>query len=99
MRKLKHISIIIPCYNEEEVLEKTHERLSSIMKTILQNSKCSDYEILYVNDGSKDGTQKILDGIFARDSHARVLVCAGISVCRGPFRGIGFCERGRGRDH
>jgi polyisoprenyl-phosphate glycosyltransferase len=94
MRKLQCISIIIPCYNEEEVIETTHQRLTSIMKSLLKNSKCSDYEILYVNDGSKDGTQKILDGIFTSDPHTRILVlrrnfglqgalCAGLAHAKG----------------
>ena len=94
MRKLHRISIIIPCYNEEEVIENTHERISSIMQAIVKNSKCGTYEILYVNDGSKDKTQKILDGIYKKDDHARVLVlrknfglqgalCAGLANAQG----------------
>ncbi len=94
MRKLKFISIIIPCYNEEEVIEATHQRMTSIMEGILKGSKCGSYEILYVNDGSNDGTQKVLDGIFARDNRARILVlrrnfglqgalCAGLAMAQG----------------
>jgi glycosyltransferase involved in cell wall biosynthesis len=93
-RKLSKISIIVPCYNEEEVLETTHQRISSIMQAIVRNSKCATYEILYVNDGSKDGTQKILNEIFAKDPHARILelrrnfglqgaLCAGLSFAKG----------------
>lgn len=94
MRKLHHISIIIPCYNEVEVIEETHQRMTSIMQALLKNAKCSNYEILYVNDGSKDGTQKVLDNIFNKDHHARVLVlrrnfglqgalCAGLAFAKG----------------
>ena len=74
MRKLGSISIVIPCYNEEEVIESTHQRLSSIMQGLVKKSVCSSYEILFVNDGSRDGTQKILDRIFDEDRHARMLV-------------------------
>ena len=94
MRKLHKISIIIPCYNEEEVISSTHERLTSIMQALVKKSKCSDYEILYVNDGSKDKTQKILGDIFSQDAHARILVlrrnfglqgalCAGLAYAQG----------------
>jgi len=74
MRKLQSISIIIPCFNEEEVIESTHQRITSIMQGLVKNSKCSNYEILYINDGSKDKTQKILEDIYNRDNHTRVLV-------------------------
>jgi len=94
MRKLHSISIIIPCYNEEEVIESSHQRITSIMKDILKNSKCDSYEVVYVNDGSSDATQKILDGIFTQDPHVRVLVlrrnfglqgaiCAGLAMAKG----------------
>jgi glycosyltransferase involved in cell wall biosynthesis len=74
MRKLTSISIIIPVYNEEEVIENTHQRITSIMQAIVRSSKCSTYEILYVNDGSEDKTQKILEDIYSKDNHTRVLV-------------------------
>ena len=94
MRKLHCLSIIIPCFNEEEVIESTHQRMSSIMHSLTQYSKCSSYEILYVNDGSKDGTQKILENIFSHDKHVRVLnlrrnfglqgaISAGLSFAKG----------------
>lgn len=94
MRKLALISIIIPCYNEQEVIEATHQRMTSILQALLTSGKCGNYEILYVNDGSKDSTQNILEGIFQRDLHARVLtlrrnfglqgaLCAGLAFAKG----------------
>ncbi len=94
MRKLETLSIIIPCYNEEEVLEGTHQRMSALLQGLIRKGKCADYEILYVNDGSKDQTQKLLDGIFKRDKHVRVAalrrnfglqgaLCAGLTLARG----------------
>jgi glycosyltransferase involved in cell wall biosynthesis len=74
MRKLKKISIIVPCFNEQEVIESTHQRLTSILKSLIKESKCQDYEIVYVNDGSRDQTQKILENIFATDKKARIVV-------------------------
>jgi len=94
MRKLKTISIIIPCYNEQEVIESTHERMTLIMGDLVKRAVCTNYEILYVNDGSKDQTQKILENIFKNDAHARVLqlrrnfglqgaLCAGLVFAQG----------------
>ena len=94
MRKLHQISIIVPCYNEEEVIEATHQRLTLIMEGLVKSSKCGGYEILYVNDGSKDMTRQILNSIFAIDPHTRVLelrnnfglqgaLCAGLSFAQG----------------
>ena len=49
------ISIIIPCYNEEDVLPKLFERLGAVAATWN-----ADYEIICVDDGSRDRTWEIL---------------------------------------
>jgi glycosyltransferase involved in cell wall biosynthesis len=74
LRKLKKISIVVPCFNEQEVIETTHQRLSDILKSLINASKCIDYEILYVNDGSSDQTQKVLSEIFSREKNVRIIV-------------------------
>ena len=74
MRTLGKISIIVPCYNEQEVLETTHQRLAFILNSLVQKSKCSSYEIVYVDDGSKDATLKILEEIFSKNKNVRVVV-------------------------
>jgi dolichol-phosphate mannosyltransferase len=62
------ISIVVPCFNEQDVIRQTHERLTdALSKTDL------DYEIVYVNDGSRDRTLKILRELAAADSHIRVI--------------------------
>ena len=48
----KKISVIIPCYNEEEALEIIYEAILKEMKNI----EAYDYELLLINDGSTDGT-------------------------------------------
>jgi len=94
MRRLNCLSIIIPCHNEQEVLEETHQRMTVILQGLLKNTQCRDYEILYVNDGSKDGTQNVLDRLFQEDKHVRVVVlrrnfglqgalCAGLAYSKG----------------
>ena len=53
---MKKISIIIPAYNEEESLPFLYERLTKIINEI-KNYK---FEVLFVNDGSKDKTLDII---------------------------------------
>ncbi|RLJ37139.1 glycosyltransferase family 2 protein [Acidovorax sp. 106] len=61
MKKL--ISIVVPAYNEELVLPIFHSRIDSIIKPIEKY----DWEIVFVNDGSRDSTQNIIDNIQSCD--------------------------------
>ena len=54
------LSIIVPCYNEEEVLPIFHSRLVASLSGIEGN-----WEVIYVNDGSKDGTLSIIKELHA----------------------------------
>ena len=49
------ISVVVPCYNEEKVLQLTYNELSCELAEITH-----DYEIIFVNDGSRDGTLECL---------------------------------------
>ncbi len=60
--------MVVPAYNEEAVISETHRRLSAVLAALEL-----DYEIIYVNDGSRDRTAEILQGLAAGDSHVRVL--------------------------
>jgi len=55
-----NISIIIPWYNEEEVLPLTLERLNSLSVDLLSNEDCDDVEFVMVDDGSQDRTAELL---------------------------------------
>jgi len=62
------ISIVIPAYNEQEVLPTFHERLTAALTTI-------NYaiEVVYINDGSTDETLTILEDLYARDSRVTLV--------------------------
>ncbi len=49
---MKKISIIIPCYNEEESVPLFYNEITKVFKEL----KKYDYELLFMNDGSKDKT-------------------------------------------
>lgn len=64
------LSVIVPCYNEQDVLRATHERLTSV----LAGMSWLDYELIFINDGSHDDTQAILTQLQLVDPHVRVLL-------------------------
>ncbi len=88
MKKL--LSLIVPVYNEEEVLPASYERMSAAMAAL----EGYDYEIIYVNDGSRDGTMKQLRKIagehtdvhvvsFSRNFGHQLAVTAGMDRAKG----------------
>jgi glycosyltransferase involved in cell wall biosynthesis len=62
------ISIVVPCFNEEEVLRSTNRRLVMVLEQLSLS-----FEILYVDDGSTDATPEILRELQALDERIRVI--------------------------
>ncbi len=62
--------IVIPCYNEEEVLPTTSKLFLEELITLIRKEKISDSSrILFVNDGSRDGTWNIIKELAKKDEH------------------------------
>ena len=60
--------LVVPCYNEEEVLPETARRLGDKLAALTAAGKISpDSRVLFVNDGSKDRTWELIRGLHARD--------------------------------
>ncbi len=59
---LKRLSVVIPLYNEEENIDELHGRLTEVLESL-----GIEYEIIYVDDGSTDGTMKLLDTLAQSD--------------------------------
>ncbi len=60
--------IVVPCYNEQDALPQSHDRLMKIVDEMIANGGISqDSKLLYVDDGSRDDTWKIVDR-FAKES-------------------------------
>ena len=70
MSKKNRISIIVPCYNEEDVL---HEFYVQTVKVLKDNMACEDYEIIFVDDGSKDRTCEIIEEFSKQDDHVEYI--------------------------
>lgn len=63
------ITLIVPCYNEEEVLPIFYEETTKICSCL----NAYDYELLFVNDGSSDNTLSVIKGFADVDSHVKYL--------------------------
>ena len=67
---MKKLSLVIPMYYEEEVAQTCYDRVKSNLDQIKDNY---DYEIIFVNDGSKDKTLSILKDIAKKDKKVKVV--------------------------
>lgn len=64
MKRDKTLYVVIPCYNEEEVLEETTKRLKEKLNKLIKDKKISNKsKVMYVNDGSKDNTWELIKKI------------------------------------
>ena len=83
------LSIVVPIFNEEQNLPELHRRLSDAARAITPS-----YEIVFVNDGSRDESRSILQILSQRDEHVyyihfsrnfghQIAVTAGLDRCRG----------------
>ncbi|MEG1544251.1 MAG: glycosyltransferase family 2 protein, partial [Tannerellaceae bacterium] len=84
---MKKLSVIVPCYNEEAVITESYRRTKLALKALPNPT-----EIIYINDGSSDGTRRMLNDIANSDPEVKVLhfsrnfghqpaVTAGINYC------------------
>jgi polyisoprenyl-phosphate glycosyltransferase len=62
------LSVVVPCYNEQESIHACHEKLTEVLSALQ-----ASYEIVYVDDGSRDKTSELLEQIHARDPHVVVV--------------------------
>ncbi|MDR5726086.1 MAG: glycosyltransferase family 2 protein [Terriglobia bacterium] len=83
------ISVVVPIYNEEELISQFHEAVADALSTVDE-----DWEVVYVNDGSKDSSLELLRELQTSDSHVVVVdlsrnwghmgaISAGLRTARG----------------
>src|SRR5580704_6876574 len=83
------VSVVVPIYNEEELIVRFHQAVASAME-----SARTQWEVVYVNDGSTDSSLELLRGLQAADSHVVVVelsrnwghmgaISAGLRIARG----------------
>ena len=66
---MKKISVVVPCYNEEEGIEIFYKELKNELDLIKNYTK----EIIFINDGSKDNTIKILKDLRLKDKKIKII--------------------------
>ena len=75
---MQRLMIVVPCYNEEEILPYSIEKLTGVIKNLIKKSKiASNSGILFVNDGSKDKTWEIIQNEYVRNPYVYGLGLAG----------------------
>jgi dolichol-phosphate mannosyltransferase len=90
-RERRKLSIVCPAFNEEEVLPHFHRELCIVLANLEADY---EFEVIYVDDGSRDGTLAVLRELAARDTRVRYLsfsrnfghqaaLTAGLEVARG----------------
>jgi len=67
--RIKTISYVVPCFNEDEVIDEFYRRVSQVA----EQHKAYQFEFLFVNDGSTDGTAEKLNRIAELDKRVKVL--------------------------
>ena len=84
------LSIVVPCYNEEACLDMLHARVSAAAREAVGE----DYELVFVNDGSRDNSWPVMQRLAAADPHLvainlsrnhghQLALTAGLDLCSG----------------
>ncbi|HBN11379.1 MAG TPA: glycosyltransferase [Ruminococcus sp.] len=70
---MKLISIIVPCYNEQEVLPLFYDKINEIMDGMKKKYDYLSFELIFINDGSKDNTLPMLRELAKKDKIVRYI--------------------------
>ncbi len=90
---MDRISVVIPCWNEEDAIPIYYAEMSQVMKTLGQEA---DFELIFVDDGSTDKTLKIIKGLnekdpcckylsFSRNFGKEAAIYAGLKAAEGDY--------------
>ncbi len=88
------LSIIVPCYNEENNVAMLYERTNAVLSGLLENNVINGYEYVFVDDGSRDATMSEMKRLsekdpsvyyicFTRNFGKEAAILAGLTYCRG----------------
>lgn len=69
MDKKELITVIVPCYNEQESVELFYQEIDTVMKVMSEQ----DFELIFVDDGSKDSTLSIVKSLSTKDHRVKYL--------------------------
>ena len=91
---MKLLSVVVPCYNEEAALPYFYEEIRKVAEDFA--GRDVEFEFRFVNDGSKDGTLKVLKALrekdervhyisFSRNFGKEAALYAGLSAAKGDY--------------
>ncbi len=82
---MKQISIVTPCYNEEKNVEEVYKQVKDVFEKLPQY----EYEHIFIDNSSTDGTVEILRSIASKDSNVKIIVNArNFGHIRSPYYGM-----------
>ena len=73
---MKTVEVVVPCYNEEEVLPETSRQLKAVMQSMIDSGKTIDgysFSYIFVNDGSRDKTYPILKDLAGKHDNVKFI--------------------------
>lgn len=70
------LNIVVPCYNEEAVLQETTKQLSALIDSLIEKGKIKACDIVYVDDGSHDTTWALIEHLQAENKYVHGLKLA-----------------------
>lgn len=70
------LNIVVPCYNEEAVLQETTKQLSQLIDTLIDKGKITTSDIVYVDDGSHDTTWSLIEQLQSQNKYVHGLKLA-----------------------
>jgi glycosyltransferase involved in cell wall biosynthesis len=70
MKQVK-LSIVVPCYNEQDALPVFYDNILPVMNNLQTSNKIQDFELIFIDDGSIDDTLKQIKSLSEKDKHIR----------------------------
>ncbi len=70
---MKLVSVVVPCYNEEDVLHMFYEEITKVTGEMAKEHPELEFEYLFINDGSKDKTLEIFHELADKDDRVRFI--------------------------
>lgn len=67
------LDIVVPCYNEQEVIEDTHRTITQVASDLAARGEIRDWRLILVDNASIDRTPEIMRALFERDRHVTVV--------------------------
>ena len=74
MNECNNLSIVVPCYNEEATLPIFYEEMMKQISLLKETGTLSDYEFIFVDDGSKDSTAFVIKDLACRDGRIHYII-------------------------